>query len=143
MTHYICRGENCRTVSDRPSVCLEPGCMNRYKLLEECNCPHRSKHDENISVINYGTKSVTTKLNVINFGIAFGFVVGAYFFMIGLFAAYFGIGAGIVTQMESFYIGYNASLLGSVAGGLWGLVDGFIGGVLIAYIYNFIQKIRS
>ena len=143
MTHYICKGENCRTVSDRPSVCLEPGCANRYKLLEDCTCPHRNDHIDKSSRHPSKKEVSSTRLNIISFGIAFGIVTGLFFFGIGLLAAFFGIGNGIVEQMSTLYLEYDVTLLGSFIGGLWGLVDGFIGGVIIAYVYNLIQKARK
>ena len=146
MPHYICKGENCKTISERPSVCLEPGCVRRYKLLHECECSHKDNHIEitKIPFIKHTKvkEGSIFKINPVSFGLSFGFLVGFYFFSLGIFASYFGVGEGLVESLKVLYIGYDATFLGSVAGGLWGVVDGFIGGVVIAYFYNFIQKIR-
>ena len=137
--HYICKGDNCKTVSDRPSICLEPSCMHRYKLLDECNCPHKNSHvRENVEfnkVYKYG-------LNPVNFGIAFGIPLGAFLFLLGLFSSLTGVGSGLVSLLSGWYLGYDSTIIGSVAGGLWMFVEGFLIGAFIAYLYNIFERIR-
>jgi len=43
-------------------------------------------------------------------------------------------------MISSLYIGYAATLLGSIIGAIWAFVDGFIGGVIVAWLYNAFQK---
>ncbi len=38
--------------------------------------------------------------------------------------------------LSSLYIGYAPSFVGSVAGTVWAFADGFIGGVIVAWLYN-------
>ncbi len=45
-------------------------------------------------------------------------------------------GVSLVAVLSSLYIGYAPSFVGSVAGTVWAFVDGFIGGVIIAWLYN-------
>jgi hypothetical protein len=79
----------------------------------------------------------------VSFGLAFGVFVGFYFFSLGIFSTYFGAGDSLVNALKVFYVGYDSTFLGSIAGGMWGVVDGFIGGMVIAFFYNFIQKLNS
>lgn len=34
------------------------------------------------------------------------------------------------------YIGYSVSAFGGFVGGIWGFLDGFIGGAIFAWLYN-------
>ena len=54
--------------------------------------------------------------------------------------AMFGWGDALVTAMASLYIGYSASIVGAVIGAIWAFFDGFIGGVLIAWVYNWAAR---
>jgi hypothetical protein len=54
----------------------------------------------------------------------------------------FGWGAKFVEVMSSVYIGYAPTFLGSVIGAIWGFIDGAIGGVIIAFVYNTIVNIE-
>jgi hypothetical protein len=38
--------------------------------------------------------------------------------------------------LSKFYLGYRVSPLGSVIGLLWALLDGWIGGAVLAWLYN-------
>jgi hypothetical protein len=42
--------------------------------------------------------------------------------------------------MASFYIGFKPTFLGGVIGAIWGFIDGAIGGVIIALVYNAIAR---
>lgn len=140
MTHFICRGANCTSVSERPSVCMNASCSHRYKLLEECTCPHRTRH---IAQVNVSNTNITSGqgIDVVNFGLALGIALGVGIFIMGIISM-FGIGEGAVQAFSTIYIGYDSTLIGAVAGSLWGLVDGFIGGVLIAWLYNQLSRVR-
>jgi hypothetical protein len=72
-------------------------------------------------------------------GIAIGVVWAAYIFFCGI-TAIFGWGNALVEAISSLYIGYGPTFLGSVIGAVWGFVDGYIAGVVIAWIYNRISK---
>ena len=45
---------------------------------------------------------------------------------------------GEVTLIGRLYRGYSISPTGSVIGLLWALADGFVGGAVFAWLYNFI-----
>lgn len=76
------------------------------------------------------------KLNPWALGLSLGIIDGLYMILIGL-AGLFGLGGDFVTTLAEFYIGYSISYAGLAIGFLWGCVEGFIFGILIAGIYNF------
>ncbi len=76
------------------------------------------------------------RLDVIGLGLALGVALGGGMFLLGLAAMLFDWGTPLVEIMSSAYIGYGPGFVGSVAGAAWGFVDGFIGGALIAWLYN-------
>jgi hypothetical protein len=77
----------------------------------------------------------TSKLAVVTLGLAFGIIWAIGAFMLGLMAMG-GWGVAIVEVLSSAYIGYAPTLVGSIAGGVWGFFDGFIFAVLVAWLYN-------
>ncbi len=80
------------------------------------------------------------KLDAARLGIALGIVWGGGCLLLGWAAAAFGWGTPIVELAGTLYIGFAPTPAGGLAGGLWGLADGLIGGLLIAWIYNVIPK---
>ena len=44
------------------------------------------------------------------------------------------------SKLESFYIGYSFSWGGAIIGFIWAFVEGFIAGVLIAWLYEVFAK---
>ncbi len=72
-------------------------------------------------------------------GIAIGVLWAIYVFFAGLFAMS-GWGAALVETLGSFYVGYGASIVGAIIGAIWAFVDGFVAGVVIAWIYNLVAK---
>jgi hypothetical protein len=138
MTHYVCRGENCKTSSERPSICLEPSCLNRYKLLDECNCRDKKTHGKSVSHVHHHGGVNPTVM-----GVAVGSVAAVYFFLIGVTATYLGWGGEIVTAFSTIFIGYDATLVGSFAGGLWALIEWFALGVIMAFVYNTLHRVRG
>lgn len=78
------------------------------------------------------------KLNVKAFALAAGIIWGAAVFIFGLWAMMYGPAASVVAFMGDFYIGYSASLSGSAIGLVWGFVDMGIGGLIFAWLYNWL-----
>ena len=76
------------------------------------------------------------KLDAVKFGIAFGIIYAAVFFLYGMVAALFGWGGEFIEMIGKFYIGFGASFLGALAGAAWGLVIGFVFFWLAGLIYN-------
>lgn len=80
------------------------------------------------------------KLNTLAFGLTIGILWG-----IGLFLATWWIilfdGASMnPTFIGSIYRGYNITPLGSVIGLVWAAIDGFVGGVILAWLYNLLSS---
>jgi hypothetical protein len=72
-------------------------------------------------------------------GVAIGVLWAIYVVFVGI-AAMFGWGNAIVDALASLYIGYAATIIGAIIGAVWAFVDGFIAGVVIAWIYNLVAK---
>lgn len=76
------------------------------------------------------------KFGVLSFGLALGIVSALYTFLIGLSAMLFNWGVPMIALMGTVYIGYKATLIGSLVGAIWSFVHGFIAGIIFAAIYN-------
>jgi len=79
------------------------------------------------------------KLSLKGLTIAFGATWGLCTLFAGWFSM-FGWCGKFVDVMSSIYIGYSQSFFGSIIGALWGFLDGAIGGLIIALIYNAVTK---
>jgi hypothetical protein len=71
-----------------------------------------------------------------SFGMAMGIVWAVSIFFVGLTAMWWGYGADFVGAMGKLYIGYKSTVLGSFIGLVYGFVDFFVFGFLIAWVYN-------
>lgn len=80
------------------------------------------------------------ELSLLRFAIALGFTVSIGMLFLGLIATYCGWAVPMVEAIGSVYIGYTTTLVGSLVGGAWGFVDGFVCGALIAIVYNLLGK---
>ncbi len=76
------------------------------------------------------------KLNVKAFGVACGLVWGLGVFLLTWWIMAFDGATGELTWLGRVYRGYNISAVGSFIGLAWALVDGFVGGVILAWLYN-------
>jgi hypothetical protein len=72
-------------------------------------------------------------------GIAIGVLWALYIGCVGI-TAMFGWGSDLIAPMASLYIGYKASIIGAIIGAVWAFVDGFVAGVIIAWVYNIVAK---
>ncbi len=79
------------------------------------------------------------KCQPIALGVAIG-VLWAFYVSCLAIVAMFGWGTALVESLASLYIGYEASLIGALIGAVWAFVDGFIAGVVIAWVYNVVAK---
>lgn len=137
MTHYICKGDNCATLSNKPSVCLSKECAYRYKLLEECPCDGK-EHCHEHGVVTGKVQRHAHKghvLDNIRFGVAVGIGLGSILLALGLFAKV-GWGSVLVETLSTWFLGYNTSVYGLSAGFFWGIVNGFLLGVVTSFFYN-------
>lgn len=76
------------------------------------------------------------KLNIRAFGVACGLWWGGGLFVLTWWVIAMGTAAGGPSLLERIYVGYAFTPMGSVIGLGWGLVDGFVGGVIFAWLYN-------
>jgi hypothetical protein len=79
------------------------------------------------------------KLNVKALAVGIGVLWAIYVLFLGWVAA-FGWGREMVTVLSSLYIGYSATFVGAIIGGIWAFVDGVIAGAIIAWVYNKVAK---
>ena len=75
-------------------------------------------------------------LGVISFGLAVATTSAVFTFFLGLMATFFGWGIELAMALSSLYIGFSPTFVGTIAGAVWGFVDGFAAGVMIAWLYN-------
>ena len=78
------------------------------------------------------------KLNVKAFAITFGLYWGFGLFFLTWWMILWNGASGDPTFIGKLYIGYSISPLGSIIGLIWALADGFVGGLIFAWLYNFI-----
>jgi len=82
------------------------------------------------------------KLNVKAFALTFGLVWGAALLLVGIANSIAGgYGQAFLDVMASVYPGYHAAgtFGDAIVGGLYGLVDGGIGGAVMAWLYNLLS----
>ena len=76
------------------------------------------------------------RLDIKAFGLACGIVWGLAVLLGTLWLIVSGSGGTVIRYLDNFYIGYSFSVVGAFIGGIWGFVDGFLGGALLAWLYN-------
>ncbi len=86
-----------------------------------------------------------TRLDPVKFGIACAVAWALMMVSTAFGAMLIQTGSGpwggeFVRVMGSLYIGFGPSLQGAFIGLLWGLMDGFLAGVIIAGAYNYLNK---
>ncbi len=79
------------------------------------------------------------KLNTLSFAITCGLIWGFGLFMITWWIIMFDGASAQMTFLGRIYRGYAMTPAGSVIGLAWALVDGFIGGLVFAWLYNFVS----
>jgi hypothetical protein len=76
------------------------------------------------------------KLNIKTFGLACGIVWGFGVFCLTWWILYFEGSGASPLFLSRFYRGYTLTPVGSLVGLAWGAVDGWIGGMIFAWVYN-------
>ena len=78
------------------------------------------------------------KLSIKALALSFGIIWGAAIFLVGIAHLIWpGYGTAFLGLVDSIYPGYDVGGFGSViVGTLYGLVDGAIGGAVLAWLYN-------
>jgi len=80
------------------------------------------------------------KLDPKAFGLSLGIVWSVCAFLLGVLSMCCDWGTGLVNAFSSLYIGYEATLTGSLIGAVWAFFDAAIGGIVIAWLYNKLAK---
>jgi hypothetical protein len=76
------------------------------------------------------------RLNTKAFALSCGILWGLAVLLATVWIIVFGFDGTVMVNLDHFYFGYNISYLGAVIGGIWGFVDGAIGGAVFAWLYN-------
>lgn len=76
------------------------------------------------------------QLSIKGLALALGLAWGGSVALLGLAASLGWWGRALVEVLGSVYVGFDPSPLGSAIGGLWAFVDGALGGIVIAWLYN-------
>ena len=78
-------------------------------------------------------------LNAKSLGLAAGVLWGLSVFIMGILGAAIGYGVGFVGALGTMYIGYDATIVGSIIWLILGFIDGFIWFYLLAWLYNIFE----
>ncbi|MBU2646742.1 bacteriophage holin [bacterium] len=76
------------------------------------------------------------KLNIKAFSLACGIIWGLGLFVLTWWIIAFEGSTGDPTLIGHLYRGYTVSPMGSLIGLSWGFVDGLVGGLVFAWLYN-------
>lgn len=80
------------------------------------------------------------KLDVKALALSCGILWGAVVFLVTWWVIVLDGATGDPTWLGQVYRGYSISVTGSFIGLGWGLVDGLIGGAVVAWLYNRFAK---
>ena len=79
------------------------------------------------------------KLDARAMALAVGILWSALIFL-SAFMAMFGWAVGLVDVMGGLYIGYQATFIGAIIGAIWAFIDGYVGGLIVVWLYNKFAK---
>ena len=81
------------------------------------------------------------KLSPNSLGLSLGLLSAVCIFLLAIFSIVFnGWGKTMILEISSIYVGYAPSMKGAVIGAIWGFGEGFIGGYVLAWLYNIFLK---
>lgn len=82
------------------------------------------------------------KFKPIALGVSAGILWGACIFLTTLLSYLTGYGTMFLEALPmSLYPGYEISIMGSIIGAVYGFIDAFICGIVLAWIYNKVAKV--
>jgi len=77
-----------------------------------------------------------TKLSPLAMGLSIGIIWSLSFVSFCILNIYFGYGAGVISALSALYIGFDLTPVGVLIGMVWAFLDAFLGGLILAFIYN-------
>lgn len=81
------------------------------------------------------------KLSPHKVGLTFGFVWAIFLAFLTILALLFPpYGKEFITAVASVYPGYTISGGGVIVGFIYGFIDWYIGGVILVWVYNYVNK---
>tara|TARA_Y100000310_G_scaffold344380_1_gene456856 strand:- start:1729 stop:1989 length:261 start_codon:yes stop_codon:yes gene_type:complete len=80
------------------------------------------------------------KLNKLHWSLAAGLWWGLAIFALGLAGTFFSYGLAMIGVISSVYIGYAPTIIGTLIGTFWAIIDLFIGVWILIWIYEFLGK---
>ena len=85
------------------------------------------------------------RLNAIVSGIVTGFIAGLILFIATLWLVIKGgeVVGPHLALLGQFFIGYRVTFWGSFVGLFYGFISGFISGFSVAFLYNWLLRIRT
>ena len=73
-------------------------------------------------------------------GFSMGILVAVCLVIMSLVNSQTGVWSEVIRMTGDAYIGYNATIKGTLIGMVYGFLDGFVGGYLLAWMYNKFAK---
>lgn len=88
---------------------------------------------------------MNNKFDVLAFGLTLGILWGLAVLVVSLLAIFEVQQLGqfsmkFINFLNTFYVGFEASAVGTIVGTFWAFLDGFMGGIIFAWLYNKISK---
>jgi len=80
----------------------------------------------------------SNRLSICALAIAAGVTWGAGVLLLGFIAMQYELGKPFVDLLASVYLGFDATVSGIFIGAAWAFVDGVIGGLIFAFVYNLV-----
>lgn len=91
-------------------------------MLKECGCRYETR----------------TGLSPVAFGIALGLIYGLSLLLYAWLVHFGGYNDELIVRWGEIMRGYAPTVAGGLIGFVWGLVEGFITGVIFSWLYNLV-----
>ncbi|HAG62301.1 MAG: hypothetical protein CMF55_01985 [Legionellales bacterium] len=76
------------------------------------------------------------RLKPVALGLAIAVLSALSLLFVVFTALCFGVGFPWLGIIASIYVGFNLSFIGIIIGLVWAIIDGFIAGIVLAWLYN-------
>ena len=121
-------------------LCPKCGQVNPDEA-KKCDCGYSFERDETPGDEDRRRRALAQwlgagRLEVLPFGVACAIVWGLALFLTTWWIILFDGATGEATFLAKVYRGYSVGPVGSFVGLAWGLIDGFVVGAALAWLYN-------